>query len=329
MRTVGRPNNPKGTRISGITIRVAGLHSPVVSQSNGYFEFDLGGGQTSYAITSVRDNSARYELQEKELLNRNEPVSTTVPKEIVMVSLAEKRAIEEKKRKQIEGQYQKDFDRLETQKAQNEITLEQYRQQMEQLQVAYEKREQLITELSEYFASVDYAVLSEEQARISALLEEGDLMTADSIINAKGSIEERMRKYRAYVEENNQMTAALTERRSDEAANQEILDRERRSSLLIYQELLNKQINMYGDNHPDVATCYAKMGEVYDSQDEYAKAMDCYIRACRIYASAGMTNEVAKLTRAMEEVAKNARQDAGQKSADALQMYEKWEKNNE
>ena len=236
VRTCGRPNNPKGTRISGITIRVAGLHSPVVSQNNGYFDFDLGGGQSAYSVTSVRDNSYQYELQEKELLNRKEPVSAAVPKEIVMVSLAEKRAIEEKKRQQIESKYQQDIDRLEAQKAHDEITIEQYRQQLQELQDAFDKRDMLITDLSEHFASIDYAMLSDEQARISALLEDGDLLTADSIINAKGDFTERLNKYFAFADEYDKMDNALQQRRSDEAAGLEDLKKDCESKFLICQQ---------------------------------------------------------------------------------------------
>lgn len=75
VRTVGRPDNREGERISGITIRVAGLHNPFVSGENGTFDFDLGGGKTEYTFTNILDNKFQYELQEKELLGRKEPVS--------------------------------------------------------------------------------------------------------------------------------------------------------------------------------------------------------------------------------------------------------------
>ena len=287
VRTVGRPNNPKGTRITGVTIRVAGLHSPVVSQSNGYFEFDLGGGKTSYSVTSVRDNSYQYELQEKELLNRKEPVSSSVPKEIVMVSLAEKRAIEAKKRQQIENQYQNDIARLEEQKANAQITIEQYRQQLQQLQEAFDKRDMLISQLSEHFASIDYAQLSEEQARISALLEEGDLLTADSIINAKGNFEDRLEQYLNFSNENDKMAAALKQRREDQLSNKKDLMRDCESKYLIYkQQYKNDSAEMFLDILVRLDTMSVGnlnlAGDFSDDLAHYDKAMDFYQRALRI-----------------------------------------------
>ena len=288
VRTCGRPNNPKGTRISGVTIRVSGLHGAVVSKDNGYFDFDLGGGQTSYSVTSVRDNSYQYELQEKELLNRKEPVSTSVPKEIVMVSLAEKRAIEAKKRQQIENQYQKDVERLEMQKAQNQITIEQYRQHLQELQDAFDKRDMLISDLSEYFANIDYAMLSEEQARISALLEEGDLLTADSIINAKGSIEDRLETYLDFKGENDEMEAALRQRHEDKIASRDDLMKDCEAKFRIYeQQHLNDSAAYFLEilvrlDTMNVTNMNRAGDFISDYLSKYDRAMDYYQRALRI-----------------------------------------------
>lgn len=236
VRTVGRPDNREGERISGITIRVSGLHNAFVSGENGTFEFNLGGDKTEYRFTNILDNKFQYELQEKELLGRKEPVSATVEKEIVMVSLKEKQAIENKKREQIENQYQLDLKRLEDQLGQEKITIEKYREELQTLQEAFDKRDMLITDLTEHFAGIDYAKLSDEQARISALLEDGDLLTADSILNAKGDVAKRVKELLAFRAENTAQQEILNKKIEDERAGTADLMQDCESKFLIFEQ---------------------------------------------------------------------------------------------
>ena len=103
VRTVGRPNNHAGTRLSGALIRVAGQHNVVQSGRQGAFTLLFNhatAGQTAFTLTSVRLNG--YELNEREMLGRKFAVSPTVPVEVVMVSEKEKRDIEERVRQQVE-----------------------------------------------------------------------------------------------------------------------------------------------------------------------------------------------------------------------------------
>ena len=183
VRTVGRPNNPKGSPLGGVLLRVRGQHNEVRSKADGNFSLSFTGkrqGVDAFVFTSVRLDG--YELQEKEMLGRQHPLSSTIPVELVMVPQALKREIEGKVRRTIEAQYQKKLRRIQ---ALREKDAARFQQEMQQLEAEYEKRDQLINDMVERYASTDYAHLDSLSSHINQYIEAGELERADSLINAQ------------------------------------------------------------------------------------------------------------------------------------------------
>ena len=52
-----------------------------------------------------------------------------------------------------------------------------------------------------------------------------------------------------------------------------------------YNRALRHALKKYGENHPEVATCYNNIGSIYSSQGDYAKALEYYKNALSILLS--------------------------------------------
>lgn len=183
VRSVGRPDNKAGKRLPGAVIKVSGQHNTVRSGQNGKFTLEFNGlreGKDSYSFASVR--LAGYDLPENGMLGHRYPLSSTVPVEVVLVPQALKMEIEEKVRHTVETQYRKKLQRIEALRAKD---VERYRTELQRLEAEYEKRDQLITDMVERYASTDYAHLDSLSARINQYIEAGELERADSLINAQ------------------------------------------------------------------------------------------------------------------------------------------------
>ena len=184
VRTVGRPGNRQGTRLPGVLLRVSGQHNAVQSGRQGAFTLVFGNaqaGHSSFAFTSV--SLRGYDLNEREMLGRRFAVSPDVPVEVVMVSQQERRDIEERVRAQVEQRYRKKLRQIEAQKAQ---LGERYRTELARLEAEYERRDMLVADMVDRYASTDYAHLDSLSATVNAYIESGELERADSIVNALG-----------------------------------------------------------------------------------------------------------------------------------------------
>lgn len=177
VRTVGRPDNRQGTRLSGAVLRVSGQHNAVQSGQRGAFTLVFGGGQSEFSFSSVR--LAGYDLQEKELIGRRYAVSATVPVEVVLVPQVLKRELESRVRAQVEANYQRRLKRIEAQKAR---LGQEYEKKLAQLEEEYEKRDRLVDDMVDRYASTDYARLTPFAAALNAFIEAGELERADSLI---------------------------------------------------------------------------------------------------------------------------------------------------
>ena len=183
VRSVGRPENKAGKRLPGAVIKVSGQHNTVRSGQNGKFTLQFTGlreGKDSYSFSSVR--LAGYELQDVGVLGRRHPLSSTVPVEVVLVPQALKTEIEERVRRTVELQYQKKLRQVNALRAKD---AERYQVELQRLEAEYEKRDQLITDMVNRYASTDYARLDSLSARINLFIERGELERADSLINAQ------------------------------------------------------------------------------------------------------------------------------------------------
>ena len=185
VKTLGRPEK-KGEALGGVTVRVKGEHNPVVSDHDGTFSLLLADKKNGDAYSLQQVKKSGYELNEKDFIGRQFAFSDKVPLTIVMVSTeqlqADKQRIENNAYKTAEKNYKAKYNLLEKQMADNEITAEQYRKEIQDLQDKFEKYQSLIDGLAEHYAHTDYDELDEKDREINLCIENGDLERADSLI---------------------------------------------------------------------------------------------------------------------------------------------------
>ena len=185
-----------GTRLSGATLTFKG-NKTVVSGNNGAFTFAV--PSKTFCITNVRKNG--YQLYDNDLLGRDHKFSAN---ELLVVMdtpdnvLADKLESERKIRKTLRKQLQEKEDELDALREQQKISEEQYRTELQALYGAQENNEKLISEMAERYSTLDFDQLDDFQRRVAAYIQNGELTRADSLLNTKGSMEER----RARIEQN-------------------------------------------------------------------------------------------------------------------------------
>ena len=187
VKTLGRPDKP-GMALSGVSIRVKGEHNAVLSKSDGTFSVLMSGKKNGDAYALQQVQKTGYELNEVGVIGRQYAFSDKVPLKIVMVSTAklqvDKQRIENNAYQVAEKNYKAKLAHLEKQRDDNAITIEEYRQQLQELQDKFEKYQSLIDGLAEHYAHVDYDNLDEKEREINICIENGALERADSLIHS-------------------------------------------------------------------------------------------------------------------------------------------------
>ena len=189
VKTLGRPSH-KGVALSGVSVRVKGGHNAVLSNAQGNFAMPMPGKKPgdAYALQQVQKQG--YELRDKAAVGRQYAYSDKVPLTLVMASSSQlssdKQRIENKAYEVAERGYKAKLAQLEQQKDANRITIDQYRQLLQDLQDKYEKYQSLIDGLAEHYALVDYDALDEQEREINLCIENGDLERADSLLQQLG-----------------------------------------------------------------------------------------------------------------------------------------------
>lgn len=190
VKTLGRPNKP-GMALSGVSVRIMGAHNAVLSKQDGTFSMSVQGN--SYTFQQIQKSG--YELNESGMIGRRYAYSSKVKMTIVMVSSSqlhtEKQRIENKAYAVAEKNYQTKLAKLEQQQAANQITIEQYRKEIEILQNSFEKYQSLIDGLADHYARTDYDELTTKESEISQYIEKGDLDKAEQLLQEL-NIEQRL-----------------------------------------------------------------------------------------------------------------------------------------
>lgn len=205
VRTIKRPNR-EPQRLAGVTLRVRGDHNATMTDEKGEFSLLLPGVEAGqpYIISMVMKSG--YELREPEFKGRKQAYSTEVPLEILMVSqkdlLADRMAIEEKARENIEKHYQEKLAQLDEELAAARLTNEQYEQKVMELEEKYESFDMLLEQMTRRYAVTDYDQLDETTIRINQHIEMGELDEAEQIIKDKGSADQREAEVRNMAQEN-------------------------------------------------------------------------------------------------------------------------------
>ena len=231
VKTLGRPNQ-KGVALSGVSVRVKGGHNAVLSNTQGFFSMSMIGKKSGdpYALQQVQKQG--FELKEKGVIGRQYAFSEKTPLTIVMVSSkqlqADKQRIENNAYKVAEKNYKSKLEQLEKQKASNAITIEQYRQQLQDLQNKFDKYQSLIDDLADHYAHVDYDDLDEKEQEINSCIEQGDLERADSLLQQMG-IQQRAEDIARHLAVGQQL---MDEAQQDQAA---VLKQQEKDAEYLYQ----------------------------------------------------------------------------------------------
>ena len=189
VKTLGRPNQ-KGVALSGVSVRVKGGHNAVLSNADGTFQMPMAGKKNGDAYQLQQVQKQGYELNEHGTIGRQYAFSDKVPLTIVMVSTsqlqADKQRIENNAYRVAQKNYKAKLALLDKQKENNIISIELYRQQLQDLQDKFEKYQSLIDDLADHYAHVDYDELDVKEQEINASIEQGNLERADSLLHLLG-----------------------------------------------------------------------------------------------------------------------------------------------
>ena len=218
VKTLGRPKKP-GVPLAGVSIRMRGNMNMVLSGKDGRFSVLMPDRKKGDAIILQSVKKRDYELADPSLIGRQQVFSPTVPIEIVMVSseelAANKQRIERIAYLKAEDNYQERLKQLEQQVRKQEISKEQYRQQLLDLQGKYEKYQSLISGMADRYARTDYDHLDSIGRVINICIENGELDKADSLIHTvfdPNTVLERNRAAKAEVQAKMQLAQQMIDK---------------------------------------------------------------------------------------------------------------------
>lgn len=190
IKTLGRPGKP-GTGLSGVLVSVTDVANDMVSNHNGKFSFSPKGNK--YMVTRIRKNN--YQLIDKSVIGRVFPFSSEVPVEFVMVSRKDlqkdRQRIEDKAYERAEKNYKRQINELNRKLDSHLLTEKEAQKLRARISENYQRYLNLISEMAERYATIDYDGISETNRLIMESIENGDILLADSLLNTKGSFLER------------------------------------------------------------------------------------------------------------------------------------------
>lgn len=297
VRTIGRPEKA-GKPLGGVTVKVKGQHNTVISRSDGRFEIVLDGlhNGDEYSLQQVQKNG--YELNEADIIGRPLAFSDKVQLEIAMVSSAQlqidKQRIENNAYKTAEKNYKVQYNMLERQLNDNVISIEQYREKIQDLQNKFEKYQSLIDGLAEHYAHTDYDLLDEKEREINLCIENGDLERADSLIHLLfdpiGVLDRNIEALERLDQQISQAGEELAQANEDMAA---VLKQQEKDAEYLYQlytialaKYDNEKAQFYIETRAAMDTTNVKWQNdagvfTYEFVSDYAKAMSYYQTALR------------------------------------------------
>ena len=203
VRTINRPDR-QPVPVAHVTLNISGAPNAVLSNEEGVFSFNCIG--QSYRIMRVQKQG--YQLIDKDVIGRQQPFSPSVRQEIVMVAQedleADKRRIEDKAYARAQADYERRLAEIQQQLATQEITEQQAAQAEVALGDNYQKYVEMIGDMAERYAMMDYEGISDLNRQILQCIENAELEKADSLINTKGSMEQRLQEIREQQQANQQ-----------------------------------------------------------------------------------------------------------------------------
>lgn len=241
VKTKGRIDNNgntiSGKRLPGTTIKLDGRN--VVSHESGTFSFSV--SKKTFNVLNVQKNN--YILYDREQLRTYTYSSNPLifvlekPEEHNEDKLIAQQNISRTLRKQL-AQRENEIERL---KEEGRISRQEYQRLYNELYNDDRKNQQMVEAMAEKYASLDFDQLDDANRKIKTLILNGELQKADSLINAKGSIEDRIESFKVLKDVNQKEEAILKER---ENKLKKSLAVERQTLEDIAEDCLNKH-NLY------------------------------------------------------------------------------------
>lgn len=196
IKTKGRMVNGKvvhGVGLSGVTIRIKGVNV-VMSGKGGKFLILLPGNHIKDSIYIELISKPGYELIDRDILNRPIVYNPNTPLTIVMEEesiLAEERlAIEKKLRRTLLLQLEKSEKEIQ----ELDVTVQEKNRKLQELYNRQSSQERLINNMVNQYGKYDYDAMSMFDLKVTECIINGELEKADSLLNTKGDISDRVNK---------------------------------------------------------------------------------------------------------------------------------------
>ena len=189
----------QGQRLDS-TLITLGSGRSLLSQKNGKFSFV----ETSKKYSLVKASKAGYVLSDPDIVNRTFNVSEQDTFIVVMEDEKQRKAelaqAKHKATANLTKEIRKREDEIESLREHNKITQEKYDSLILNLREYRNDSETLIEQMALRYISVDYDQLNDFNKQIQECIENGELKRADSLLQSKGSFEERISHIKAETE---------------------------------------------------------------------------------------------------------------------------------
>lgn len=196
IKTKGRMVNGKvvhGVGLSGVTIRIKGVNV-VVSGKGGKFRILLPENHIKNSIYIELISKPGYELIDRDILNRPIVYNPNTPLTIVMEEesiLAEERLAIEKKHRRALLLY---LEKSEREIQESDFTVQEKNRKLQELYNRQSSQERLINNMVNQYGKYDYDAMSMFDLKVTECIINGELEKADSLLNTKGDISDRVNK---------------------------------------------------------------------------------------------------------------------------------------
>ena len=304
VKTKGRMENGKlvpGQGLKGARVSLQGRTTVLVNSENGAFSFPTPNQQ--FQIDSV--NKKGYQLVDATSCPRKYEQSSN-PIYIVMETperqLQDKLSAERRIRRNLQKQLQEKEDEIEALKAQQIISEEEYRTNLQKLYEDQESNERLIADMAKRYSELDYDQLDEFYRQVSYYIENSELVKADSLLNTRGDITEQVANIKRR-EQALQMEKELLQ--TAEAFQKAEIEEAARRCYSYYQSFRSKHLN-------DTAAYYLELRTSLDTTNaewldetaefatgflaDYGKALELLNKALKIRLSSLGKNNPAVAT---------------------------------
>ena len=176
-----------GKGLPGTVVSIRGRSDVGVKNSNGSFSFPV--EEKHFVVDSVKKRD--YELVDADAAPKTYTYSTDTiflvmetPEQILQDKLTSERKI----RRTLQRQLQEREDEIETLRAENKISKQEYQQELQKLYADQENNEKLISDMAKRYSTLDYDQMDEFYRQVNIFIENGELAKADSLLRSRGDV---------------------------------------------------------------------------------------------------------------------------------------------